>query len=88
MTKKLNETFKVSQTAVQTSATKIVSGAAGRDTVTIQPTGSVTVYIGGPGVTISTGFPVGVGLAVTMETTSDIYAVAESVTAVAVLAEG
>jgi hypothetical protein len=88
VTKKLNESFSVSQVAVNTTATLIVAGAAGRDTVSIQPVGVVTVYIGGPGVTTLTGYPVPVGYAQVMETTADIYAVAASATAVAVLAEG
>ena len=50
-----------------------------------------TAYIdanGLPGVTSLTGYPVPVGYALDMETTADIYAVAASATAVAVLAEG
>ncbi|MHC2284440.1 hypothetical protein [Bradyrhizobium barranii] len=86
--KKLNESFAASQVAVGTTATLIVAAAAGRDHVSIQPIGVVTVYVGGPGVTSLTGYPVPVGYALDMETTADIYAVAASATAVAVLAEG
>jgi hypothetical protein len=88
VTKKLNEGFSASQVAVNTAATLIVAGASGRDHVSIQPIGVVTVYVGGPGVTALNGYPVPVGYALDMETTADIYAVAASTTAVAVLAEG
>lgn len=88
MARKVSESFSTSQVAVGTTATLIAAAASGRDHVSIQPTGAVTVYIGGPGVTTLTGFPVASGYALDMETTSDIYAVAASATAVAVLAEG
>jgi hypothetical protein len=88
VTKKLNEGFSASQVAVNTTATLIVAAASGRDHVSIQPIGVVPVYIGGAGVTALNGYPVPVGYALDMETTADIYAVAASATAVAVLVEG
>jgi hypothetical protein len=87
VSKKLSESFSASQVAVLTTPTLIVAGASGRDTVSIQPVGVVTVYLGGPNVTALTGWPVAVGFAQVMESTSDIYAIAASNTAVAVLAE-
>lgn len=89
MTKKVSEGFSTSQVAVTTAASKVVTGAAGSDTVTLYNSGSSTAYIGSTAsVTTSTGFPIPAGGAVTMETTRDIYAIGSGTTTLAILWEG
>jgi hypothetical protein len=89
MTKKLSESFGTSQAAVTTSASKVVNGAAGRDTVTLYNSGSATAYVGpGADVTSATGFPIPAGASLTMETTSDVYAIGSAATTLAILWEG
>lgn len=88
MTKKLSESFTTSQIAVSTSAALAVAGAMGRDTVTLYNSGSATAYVGNSsGVTTATGFPIIAGAALTMEATSDIYAIGAAATTLAVLSE-
>lgn len=88
MTKKLSESFTTSQIAVSTSAAVAVAGAPGRDTVTLYNSGSATAYVGNSSaVTTANGFPIVAGAALTMEATSDIYAIGAASTTLAVLQE-
>lgn len=89
MTKKVSEGFSTSQVAVTTAASKIVTGAAGSDTVTLYNIGTADAYIGaGSGVTTSTGFKIPAGGSLTMETTRDIYAIGSAATTICILWEG
>jgi hypothetical protein len=78
--KTLSENFSTSQVSVGTTATKILPGKAGVDEITIENLGTTQVFIGGPGVTAATGFPLpGVaGASITLTTTQDIYGIVAS----------
>jgi hypothetical protein len=71
------------QASVGTSAALIVAArnggvGTGRVAVTIYNNGSTTVYLGGAGVTASTGIPLVSGAAVSINTTAALYGVASA----------
>lgn len=77
-----------SQASVASTATLVAAARAGRNAVTVENLGTVAVYIGGAGVTTSTGFllPGVVGASVTIPTSAAVYGVdATGTQAVAVL---
>lgn len=86
--KKLSESFGTGQVAVTTTASKVVAGQSGRDTITLYNSGSATAYVGpGASVTALNGFPIISGAALTMEATADIYAIGDAATTLALIWE-
>jgi hypothetical protein len=69
--------FAVSQVSITTTATQIVADNYGAEQVTIQNLGPTAVYIGGPGVTTSNGFPIqgAAGTSLTLPATTAIYGI-------------
>jgi hypothetical protein len=75
--------------AVTTSAALAVAGAPGRDTITLYNIGAADCYLGtSAAVTTATGFKLAAGNAITMESTSDIYAIGDGATTLCVMQEG
>ena len=81
------------QVAVTTTAADFNAdagwGEGGPTTITVLNTGATTLYIGGPNVTTSNGFPVAAGAALSIDnvTVNDLYAVAASSGSLAFLYE-
>ena len=77
------------QGSVTTTAASLVAARAGRRSVTIENTGTTPVYIGGSGVTSTTGFllPGVAGASVTLNFSGAVYAVTASGTAAVTLYE-
>jgi len=53
-----------------------------RRVITVRNEGAVDIYIGGEGVTVTTGFRIGIGQSITLETGGDIFAITPSGTGV------
>ncbi len=80
------------QSAPGTTATQLVAArtgapGTGRVAATIFNVGSVTIYLGGPGVTPTTGVPVAAGAALTLNTTAALFGVTASGTGAAAALE-
>jgi hypothetical protein len=87
--KNMYEAFATSQVTVGSTPTLISAARDGGDSVTIENLGATQVFIGGPNVSTTTGFPIpGVaGASLTLGATTAIYGIVASGTqAVAVLA--
>ena len=71
------------QGSVTTTAAQLVASRTGRRTVTVENTGTTPVYLGGSGVTSTTGFllPGVAGASLTMSFSGALYAVTASGTA-------
>jgi hypothetical protein len=70
--------FDYGQVSVTSSPTLIVAQDAGTKSVSIENTGSNTIYIGDAAVATTTGLPLIQFAAVQLQTTNAIYAVATS----------
>jgi hypothetical protein len=72
--------FTPGQASVGATATLIVAARTGRNTVVIENTGTTPVYLGGPGVTTSTGLllPGVLGASLTLPVSAAIYGVVAS----------
>jgi hypothetical protein len=68
------------QVTVVTTATLVAASRSGRQTVTIENTGTTAFYVGGAGVTAATGFlvPGVLGASLTLSVTGAIYAITAS----------
>lgn len=66
------------QAAVTTSATLVTGIRAGRKQIILSPTSSVVFYVGGSGVSSSTGVYVAAGASITLHTAAAIYAIGAS----------
>lgn len=66
------------QAAIGTSATLIVTRRSSRRLVDILNSGAVTIYIGGPAVTISTGYELPSGSFVGLATVAEIWGIGGS----------
>lgn len=65
--------------ATSTAAGVAAAARAGRRSVTVKNTDtSITVYLGGSGVTTGTGLPLLAGESITLETAAAVYAIAAS----------
>lgn len=66
-------------TTVTTTATLIdTSLATGREAALLRNNGAVTVYLGGSGVTTSTGFPLAAGESLTLPRGASVYGIVAS----------
>ena len=76
--------FAPTQVTVGTTAVLIVAARTGRATLTIENTGTTPIYVGGAGVTTSTGFPIpgAAGASLTLAYTGALYGISASGTAV------
>lgn len=76
----MHEAFSTTQVSVGITATKIWSGQAGIDMITIQNLGATQVFIGNAGVSPTTGFPIPgtAGSSITLTATTDIWAIVAS----------
>ena len=70
--------FAPGQVSVATTATQIVAARSGRVTVTVENLGTSTVWLGGSGVTTTSGFSVGAGLSLTVSFTGALYGISAS----------
>jgi hypothetical protein len=79
------EAFATGRVTIGTTPTKIISGLQGCDNISIINTSSGTVYVGGPSVSTTTGFPMtgtgSVGSLVDLCTTQDVWGVVATGTA-------
>lgn len=75
--------FTPNQVSVTNTATQIVAARTGRATLTIENTGTTPIYVGGAGVTTSTGFliPGVAGASLTVAYTGALYGITGSGTA-------
>lgn len=68
------QNFLPASVTVAGSAT-LLAPLRARNAVTIYNGGSTTVYVGGPGVTTTTGFPLAAGNAYTLNTSAALYGI-------------
>jgi len=82
---KSNITLSATQTNVTTSATLLVSADKNRNGMLVVNKGSDIIYVGGSGVTISTGFPVEVDQVLDLDNLANnaLYGIVPSVTSLA-----
>ena len=76
-----NTATTVSTSAVSICASRTGVAGTGRVAATVTNYGSTVIYIGGSGVTTTTGYPIYPGGSITLNTTAQIYAIGSAVAA-------
>ena len=79
--------FAPAQVSVAATATPLVTARAARRSVTIYNTGTAAIYLGGSGVTATSGFPIPSGGTLTVAFAGALYAITASGTGAASLYE-